>query len=78
MAAVRDIVGGKSGAYTNKLESIKEQCIEQIKVKTSMLDGDAIIGTSIDVEEISGMLMITVTGTAVITSRNHEKSSSNP
>ncbi|MEL0658495.1 YbjQ family protein [Psychromonas arctica] len=69
LAGVRDIVGGNSQTYMNKLEDLKDQAMNELKKKAIRLDCNAIISVSIDTEEISaqgkGMLMITATGTAV-------------
>ena len=69
LAGVRDIVGGNSQTYMNKLEDLKDQAMNELKKKAARVDCNAIISVSIDTEEISGqgkgMLMITATGTAV-------------
>ncbi|WP_435237489.1 YbjQ family protein [Psychromonas sp. PT13] len=69
LAGVRDIVGGNSQTYMNKLEDLKVQAMNELKKKAVRIDCNAIISVSIDTEEISGqgkgMLMITATGTAV-------------
>jgi uncharacterized protein YbjQ (UPF0145 family) len=69
LAGVRDVVGGNSRTYMNKLEDLKEQAMNELKIKAARADCNAIISVSIDTEEISGqgkaMLMITATGTAV-------------
>lgn len=66
---VRDVVGGRAESYTNKIDEIKEQSLEELKQKAMKKGCNAIIGISIDVDEISGknksMLMVTTTGTAV-------------
>lgn len=66
---VRDIVGGKAGSYTSKIDEIKEQSLEDLKQKAMKKGCNAVIGISIDVDEISGknksMLMVTTIGTAV-------------
>ncbi|PMO69447.1 hypothetical protein BCT03_23980 [Vibrio splendidus] len=68
-ADVRDVVGGKAESYTNKIDEIKEQSLEELKLKAMKKGCNAIIGISIDVDEISGknksMLMVTTIGTAV-------------
>lgn len=68
-ADVRDVVGGKAESYTNKIDEIKEQSLEELKQKALKKGCNAIIGISIDVDEISGknksMLMVTTIGTAV-------------
>lgn len=69
-ASVRDIVGGNSATYMSKLDEIKSQVLSQLRKKACELGCNAVIGVSIDVDEISGggksMLMVTASGTAVI------------
>ncbi|MGU5768089.1 YbjQ family protein [Aeromonas allosaccharophila] len=73
-ASVRDIVGGNSSTYMSKLDDIKSQALVQLKKQADELDCNAIIGVSIDVDEVSGggksMLMVTASGTAVIVERS--------
>jgi len=68
-AAITDIVGGKSGTYINKIDTIKAQVLEDLNQKAQALGANALIGVSIDVDEISGsdksMFMVTAIGTAV-------------
>ena len=68
-ASVRDIVGGNSATYMSKLDEIKSQVLSQLRKKACELGCNAVIGVSIDVDEISGggksMLMVTASGTAV-------------
>lgn len=68
-AIARDIVGGNSATYMLKLDEIKNQVLSQLRRKTCELGCDAIVGVTIDVDEISGgnksMLMVTASGTAV-------------
>ncbi len=68
-AIARDIVGGNSATYMLKLDEIKNQVLSQLRRKACELGCDAIVGVTIDVDEISGgnksMLMVTASGTAV-------------
>lgn len=65
------VSGGHSNIYMNKLNLIKKNTINALKMEANSLGCNAIIGLSINTEEISGgatfMLMVTVTGTAVRT-----------
>ena len=69
-ASLLDVFGGASNSYQNKLQSIYDSSIQNLKVKAINLGANAILGLSIDFDEISGgnksMLMISVSGTAVI------------
>ena len=75
-ASFLDVFGGASNSYQNKLQSIYDSSIQNLKVKAINLGANAILGLSIDFDEISGgnksMLMISVSGTAVII--NYKKS----
>lgn len=68
-ASVRDVVGGRSGSYTDTIDNIKSESLSELKNKARDLNCNAIIGISVDVDEISGggksMLMVTTIGTAV-------------
>ena len=66
-AGFRDIVGGRSGAYEDKLRQAKELAMEDMTAKAEELGANAIIGIDLDYETIRGtMLMVSVSGTAVI------------
>ncbi len=67
-AGIRDIVGGRSGAYEKSLQDARSAAFTEIKEKAEKLGGNAIIGIDIDYETIgknSSMLMVSVTGTAI-------------
>ncbi len=65
-ASITDIVGGRSGAYESKLREAREMAIHEMELEASRLGADAIVGVDIDYEVVrDGMLMVTVSGTAV-------------
>lgn len=67
-AGIRDIVGGRSGAYEKELRKAREIAFEEIESAAADLGADAILGIDIDYEvvgEKGGMLMVSVSGTAV-------------
>lgn len=67
-AGVRDIVGGRAGAYEKTLDRARREAIEEIKAEAQALGADAILGITFDYESIGSsatMLMVTLTGTAV-------------
>jgi uncharacterized protein YbjQ (UPF0145 family) len=70
LASIRDLAGGNSGTYMSKLDEIKSQALVQLRRQADELGCNALIGVSIDVDEISGggksMMMVTASGTAVI------------
>ena len=68
-AGIRDIVGGRSGAYEEVIEKAKNEAIAEMIEKAERLRANAIIGIDIDYETIGGsMLMVAVSGTAVTAS----------
>ncbi|MDU2242450.1 MAG: YbjQ family protein [Paenibacillus sp.] len=67
LASITDIVGGRSGAYENKLQEARDTAFAEMDEKASRLGANAIIGVDIDYEVIrEGMLMVSVSGTAVV------------
>ncbi|MGG6311640.1 YbjQ family protein [Paenibacillus macerans] len=67
MASITDIVGGRSGAYENKLQEARDAAFAEMKEQASYLGATAIVGVDIDYEVVrEGMLMVSVSGTAVI------------
>ena len=67
-ASVRDIVGGRSGAYESTLRSARAQALDEAKAEAAALGADAVIGIDLDYEVLGkggSMLMVTASGTAV-------------
>jgi uncharacterized protein YbjQ (UPF0145 family) len=67
-AGIRDIVGGRSGAYEKELRNARVIAFEEIETAATNLGANAVVGVDIDYEvlgEKSGMLMVSVSGTAV-------------
>ncbi len=65
-AGIRDIVGGRSGAYEKEITKGREEAVKDLKNSAKNLGADAVIGVSFDFEEMrEGMLWINATGTAV-------------
>ncbi|WP_274362223.1 YbjQ family protein [Paenibacillus thermotolerans] len=65
-ASITDIVGGRSGAYEQKLKEAREIAIHEMKEHARYLGANAVVGIDIDYEVVrEGMLMVTVSGTAV-------------
>jgi uncharacterized protein YbjQ (UPF0145 family) len=68
-ASVRDIVGGRSGAYEDVLARAREQALGEMRGRAVQLGGNAVIGVDLDYEVLGAngsMLMVSATGTAVI------------
>lgn len=65
-AGVRDIVGGRAGAYEKSLKEAKEIAMIEMIEEAKLLGANAVIGVDLDYETINeGMLMVAATGTAV-------------
>ena len=67
-AGIRDIVGGRSASYEKELRRAREVAFEEIEDAAGKLGANAVIGVDIDYEvlgEKNGMLMVSVSGTAV-------------
>jgi uncharacterized protein YbjQ (UPF0145 family) len=67
-AGVRDIVGGRSGAYEKELRKAREIAMEELAAVAGQLGADAVVGIDLDYETVGqggSMLMVTVSGTAV-------------
>lgn len=67
-AKVRDIVGGRSGAYEKELKKAREIALQEIEAAATELGANAIVGVDIDYEVLgadNGMLMVSISGTAV-------------
>ncbi|MGG0188161.1 heavy metal-binding domain-containing protein [Bacillus rhizoplanae] len=65
-ASVRDVVGGRSGAYESKLKEARDIAMEEMKNLAKQKGANAIVGIDVDYEVVrDGMLMVAVSGTAV-------------
>ncbi|MCO6185027.1 heavy metal-binding domain-containing protein [Rhizobium sp. L1K21] len=70
-AGIRDLVGGRSGAYEQVLREARETALRELQEEAAKLGANAVIGVDIDYENIStgssgSMLMVSASGTAVI------------
>ena len=69
-AGLRDIVGGRSGAYERSLREAKDIALNEMEDAARKLGADGVIGIDLDYESIvmgnsGGMLMVSASGTAV-------------
>jgi uncharacterized protein YbjQ (UPF0145 family) len=65
---VRDIVGGRSGAYEEELRKAREIALHEMEAEAAARGADAVIGIDLDYETVGGqgsMLMVSASGTAV-------------
>jgi uncharacterized protein YbjQ (UPF0145 family) len=66
-ASITDIVGGRSGAYEEKLIQARKISIQEMVQHAEELGANAVVGVDIDYEVVrEGMLMVTAAGTAVV------------
>jgi uncharacterized protein YbjQ (UPF0145 family) len=70
-AGIRDIVGGRSGAYEKALREAREIALAEMQDEAARLGATAVIGVDLDYENISAggsssMLMVSASGTAVV------------
>jgi len=67
-AGIRDIIGGRSAAYEKELRKAREIALEELELTARELGANAVVGVDLDYETVGaqgGMLMVTVSGTAV-------------
>ena len=68
-AGLRDIVGGRSGAYEQELRRAKDLALQEMVAQATQLGANGVIGVDLDYENLGangGMLMVTAAGTAVV------------
>ena len=70
-AGIRDIVGGRSGAYEEELRKAKQIAIDEKVEQAGILGANAVVGVDLDYETIGissggNMLMVSASGTAVV------------
>ena len=64
-AGIRDIVGGRSGAYEKALSKARTSAISEMQDRAREAGGNAVVGVDLDYEVINNMLMVSASGTAV-------------
>lgn len=66
-AGIRDIVGGRSGAYERELAKARAIALDEMIAAATALGADAIVGIDLDYETVGqgSMLMVAASGTAV-------------
>ncbi|CAK4074500.1 heavy metal-binding domain-containing protein [Vibrio sp. MarTm2] len=66
--AIRDVVGGRSGAYEREMGRAREIAFQEMEEQARSMGADGIVGIDIDYEVIGSggsMMMVSVSGTAV-------------
>lgn len=76
LAGIRDIVGGRSGAYETNLKRGRKIALEEMIIEARTLGADAVVGVDVDYETVGAtMLMICASGTAVVLAPEEEAES---
>lgn len=68
MAGLTNMFGGRSGSYEEELMRARSEAMQEMQQRAEGMGADAIVGVDIDYEVLgsdNGMLMVTVSGTAV-------------
>ena len=72
----RDIFGGRSGAYQEVMKSMQDDVIAEAKEETARLGGNAIVGFTLDYDNVGSkrksLLMASAKGTAVVIERKQQ------
>jgi len=69
MAGLTDFFGGRSTTYEKVLIEAKESALAELQQRAAQKGAHAIVGIDLDYETVGangGMLMVTVSGTAVV------------
>jgi uncharacterized protein YbjQ (UPF0145 family) len=70
-AGIRDIVGGRSATYERELRRARDIAMEEIRTAAAEMGANAVVGIDLDYETVgtnASMLMVTISGTAVVVS----------
>lgn len=68
-AGITDTIGGRSGTYEKEMVSARDAAIKEMCQRAKAMGANAVIGVDVDYDvlgEKNGMLMISVSGTAVV------------
>lgn len=69
-AGLRNFFGGRSQGYEEELVNARNQAMDEMISRATQLGANAIVGVDIDYEVLgadNGMMMVTASGTAVVT-----------
>ena len=67
-ANIKDVLGGRSGAYEKALKEARDSALEELQNEASERGADAVVALDLDYEVIGqngSMLMVSANGTAV-------------
>lgn len=68
-ASIRNVVGGRAGSYERTLADARRIAMDEMRQQAKKLGANAIVGIDVDYEVLgtdNGMLMVCVSGTAVL------------
>lgn len=68
-AGIRDLVGGRSSTYERELQKARDIAMQELTDRAAELGANAVVGIDIYYEvlgQANGMLMVAVSGTAVV------------
>lgn len=71
-AGLSNFFGGRSQSYEGELIAARENAIREMEQRAAQMGANAVVGVDIDYEvlgEANNMLMVTVSGTAVVVSQ---------
>jgi uncharacterized protein YbjQ (UPF0145 family) len=69
-ASIRDVIGGRAAAYEAELRKARDIALSELEQAAKDMGANAVIGVDLDYETVGGqgtMLMVSVSGTAVVT-----------
>ena len=69
MAGLSNFFGGRSGTYEEELLNARETALQELESRAKAKGANAVVGVDVDYEVLgtdNGMLMVTVSGTAVV------------
>lgn len=68
-AGIRNIIGGRSGAYEQELVNARNQALEEMTKRAASMGANAVVGVHLDYQALGAdggnMLMVAASGTAV-------------
>ena len=67
-AGIRDIVGGRSGAWEGELRKAKDIALKEMADQAAAMGANVVLVVDLDYETVGGgtMLMVTASGTAAV------------
>ena len=69
VAGLSNFFGGRSSTYEDELVQARSAAIQELESRAAALGANAVVGVKMDYEVLgadNGMLMVTVSGTAVV------------